>query len=46
MAGAGAITLAQPGVHALEADYPARSGGAANPLAKSAQHVLTFEVMR
>jgi hypothetical protein len=44
-AGAGAITLAQPGVYVLEADYPARTEGSA-PVARSAQYVLTFEVTR
>jgi hypothetical protein len=45
-AGAGAVTLAQPGIYVLEADYPARAEGAANPVARSAQYVLTFEVTR
>lgn len=45
-AGAGAVTLAQPGVYVLEADYPARKEGAAEPVARSAQYVLTFEVTR
>lgn len=45
-AGAGMLTLAQPGVYVLEADYPARAEGAASPVAKSFQYVLTFEVTR
>jgi hypothetical protein len=45
-AGAGAVTLAQPGVYVLEADYPPRPEGAATPLARSEQYVLTFEVTR
>jgi hypothetical protein len=44
--GAGAVTLAEPGVYVLEADYPARKPGAPEPVAKSAQYVLTFEVTR
>lgn len=46
-AGAGAATFAQPGVYLLEADYPPRvEGVVSEPVTRSAQYTLTFEVTR
>jgi hypothetical protein len=45
-AGAAAVTLAQPGVYLLEVDVPARVEGASEPVTRSSQFTLTFEVTR
>ncbi|CAN7610643.1 DUF4198 domain-containing protein [Phenylobacterium sp. LjRoot225] len=45
-AGAAAVTIAQPGMYLLEASYPARVEGPAEPVTRSSQFTLTFEVTR
>ncbi len=45
-AGAASVTFAQPGAYVLEAHYPIRAEGAAEPVARSTVYSLTFEVTR
>jgi hypothetical protein len=45
-AGAAAVTFDQPGAYVLQAQYPVRTEGSAEPLARSTVYTLTFEVTR
>jgi hypothetical protein len=45
-AGAAAVTLEEPGIYVLQASYPPRGAGPAEPVARSASYTLVFEVTR